>query len=84
MTVIVKKHGLDDFEPFDCTCKVCGCLVEVTEAEDLKIASYNGVDDGPGEAMIYVDCPDCYSDILCPDEQQKLYTKKVLVMIKKK
>jgi len=85
MTVTVKKHSLEDFIPFECECRVCGCLMEVTEVEDLKIGSYGaGQRDDVGEMKIYVDCPDCMADVVCPAKQQELYAKKVLVMKRKK
>lgn len=78
MTIKVTKHGLDDFTPFECSCVACGATMEVTELDDIKIAEFGGARDESGDTRLYIICPDCQGNVVCPGKIQKAYLGKIL------
>lgn len=74
------RHGIEDFEPFECPCIFCKNILFVTEARDLNLTDYSSsFDDNFHDVMIYVICPECRSAVICPDDQQRLYLTRLLV-----
>jgi len=77
MTVNVVRKGLENIETFECECKQCGSVLEVTDVQDLVLGTFGGDRESIGDLMIYVKCPVCDCDVLAPEKQQKLYTQKL-------
>lgn len=83
MTIKVISRISKIFEPFRLKCQACGAELEVSEFTDLKIGIYGG---GRGEmidSQVYVNCPDCDSDVRLAEREQKLYLLKILALRKK-
>ncbi len=78
MAIKVVKHGLDNFVPFECTCGACGAILEITELDDMKTATFGGARDESGDMKLYVICPDCEGNVICPEKVQGMYLRKVL------
>ncbi len=83
MAIKVIGRSSDKFEKFECVCKECEATLEVSEFTDLKIGEFGGVKGEQGDLKVYVTCPDCKNDVLCPSGQQKLYLN-VLRNLKKR
>jgi len=80
MAVKVISRVSDKFEEFRCDCGACGATLVVSEFSDLKIARFGRARDEDGELMVYVTCPDCKSNVLSPEPQQRLYTHRLKVL----
>jgi len=76
----MKRHGIEEFEPFECPCPFCKETLLVTEVSDLNLTDYSrSFADNFYDVMVYVFCPNCNSVVICPDDQQHLYLKRMIV-----